>query len=47
MERDIRFAEWIEAETSALGLRSLRIDGNRTIAENAREVARHFQLVID
>jgi 2-phosphoglycerate kinase len=47
MERDIRFAEWIEAETSALGLQLLKIDGNRTIAETAEEVARYFELVID
>lgn len=47
MERDIRFAEWIEAETAALGLQLLKIDGSRTIAENAAEVARCFTLVID
>ena len=47
MERDIRFAEWIEAEAGALGLLSWRIDGIRTMAENAEEVARHFQLTTD
>jgi hypothetical protein len=47
MERDRRFAEWIEAETSALGLQFLKIDGNRTIAESAEEVARCFELVTD
>lgn len=47
MERDIRFAEWIEAETATLGLQLLKIDGSRTIAENAEEVARCFKLVID
>jgi 2-phosphoglycerate kinase len=47
MERDIRFAEWIEAEAGALGLHSLRIDESRTIAENAKEVALHFQLGAD
>ena len=47
MERDIRFAEWIEAEVSTLDLQLLRIDGSRTIAENAEEVAAHFQLVAD
>lgn len=47
MERDIRFAEWIEAEVSTLNLQLLRIDGSRTIAENAEEVAGHFQLVAD
>ena len=44
MERDIRFAEWIEAEVSALDLQLLRIDGSRTIAAHAEEVADHFQL---
>ena len=44
MERDIRFAEWITAEVSALNLELLKVDGSRTIAENAEEVARHFQL---
>jgi 2-phosphoglycerate kinase len=47
MERDRRFAEWIEAETSALGLQLLKIDGNRTIAESAEEVARRFELSIE
>lgn len=47
MERDIRFAEWIEAEVSTLDLQLLRIDGSRTIAENAEEVAGHFQFVAD
>jgi 2-phosphoglycerate kinase len=44
MERDIRFAEWITAEVSVLNLELLKVDGSRTIAENAEEVARHFQL---
>ena len=47
MERDIRFAEWIEAETATLGLQLLKIDGSRTVAENANEIARSFKLVID
>jgi 2-phosphoglycerate kinase len=47
MERDIRFAEWIEAEAGALGLHLLKIDGSRTIAESAKELARHFQLDTD
>ena len=47
MERDIRFAQWIEAEASATHLSLLRVDGNRTIEENAAAVARHFQLSID
>jgi 2-phosphoglycerate kinase len=44
MERDSRFAAWIEAEVKRLGLRLLKIDGSRTMTENAGEVARHFQL---
>lgn len=44
MQRDIRFAKWIEAEVGALDLRLLRIDGSRTLAENAAAVADHFQL---
>ena len=47
MERDIRFAEWIEAEVSTLHLKLLKIDGSRTIAASAEEVARHFRLVTD
>lgn len=44
MQRDIRFANWIETEASALYLPLLSIDGNRTIKENAEAVATHFQL---
>lgn len=44
MERDIRFAKWVEAEASALQLPVLKVDGNRTIEENAEAVARQFQL---
>ena len=44
MERDIRFAQWIEAETSATHLSLLRVDGNQTIEQNAEAVARHFRL---
>ena len=47
MERDIRFARWIEAEASATHLTLLRVDGNRTIEQNADAVARHFQLSVD
>jgi len=47
MERDIRFAKWIEAETQTLGLQLLKIDGSRTIDENAEEVARFLKLVVD
>jgi len=44
MERDIRFADWVEAEAIALDLAGLRVDGKRTIEENAELVAAHFQL---
>ena len=47
MERDIRFAQWLEAETSATHLSLLKVDGTRTIEQNAEAVARHFQLSID
>lgn len=47
MERDIRFAEWIKVEASALRLSLLRIDGNQTMKENVEAVARHFQLVVN
>ena len=43
MERDIRFAEWVEAEAVLLDLPILRVDGNRTLEENAEAVAEHFQ----
>lgn len=46
MERDIRFAEWIVAEASDLDLATCRIDGNRTIEENAEAIATHFQLAV-
>ena len=44
MQRDIRFAEWIEAEVNTLDLRLLKFDGSQTIAESAAAVADHFQL---
>jgi 2-phosphoglycerate kinase len=47
MERDIRFAQWIDAEANATHLSLLRVDGNRTIEQNAEAVARHFQLSVD
>jgi 2-phosphoglycerate kinase len=43
MERDVRFAEWVEAEATTLNLPILRVDGNRTLQENAAAVAAHFQ----
>jgi len=47
MERDIRFAKWVETELKALQLPLLRVDGNRTIAENAEVVAAEFQLMVN
>ena len=44
MERDIRFAAWVESEAIALKLSILRVDGKRTLAENAEAVATHFHL---
>lgn len=43
MERDIRFAEWVESEATALDLPTLRVGGNRTLQENAEAVAMRFQ----
>jgi hypothetical protein len=47
MERDIRFAQWIRTEISTLDLQLLKIDGSRTVEENAEVVAARFQLVVD
>jgi hypothetical protein len=44
MERDVRFAEWVESEATALNLAILRVDGRRTLEENAYSVGGHFQL---
>ena len=35
MERDVRFAEWIQAEVKALGFQLLKVDGSQTIEEIA------------
>ena len=43
MERDIRFAEWVEAEATALDLPILTVDGKRTLEENAEAVATYFR----
>jgi 2-phosphoglycerate kinase len=45
MERDVRFAQWLSAEVSALELGLLRVDGERTLEENAMIVAGHFGLI--
>jgi len=44
MARDIAFANWITGKATALQLTLLPVDGQRTIAENAELVARHFGL---
>jgi 2-phosphoglycerate kinase len=44
MERDIRFAQRIAAQTRAAHLELFRVDGSRTIEQNAQAVATHFQL---
>lgn len=43
MERDAGFARWLTSEVEALGLELLRVDGQRTIEENAEAVASHFK----
>jgi 2-phosphoglycerate kinase len=46
MERDVRFARWVEQEANALNLAVLRVDGKRTLEENAESVAAHFELAV-
>jgi hypothetical protein len=43
MERDIRFAEWVESEAAALDLPILRVDGDRTLQETTEVIATHFK----
>ena len=43
MDRDVAFARWVARSATRLGLKLLEVDGKRTIAENARIVAQHFQ----
>ncbi len=43
MERDVQFAEWVETEVKDLGLQLIKVDGSRTIEENAEAIAAHFQ----
>ena len=45
MERDSRFAKWIEAEATAFNLALLKVDGGRSIEDDAEAVARHFELL--
>jgi 2-phosphoglycerate kinase len=44
MERDARFARWIEAEVTARDLHLLKIDGTRTIEALTEVVAAQFEL---
>lgn len=44
MGRDAEFARWVTTEVDELGMELLRVDGGRTITENALTVASHFQL---
>jgi hypothetical protein len=44
MDRDAGFARWVLSKTNELGLKTVQVDGKRTIAENARLVADFFRL---
>jgi 2-phosphoglycerate kinase len=44
MERDVRFAEWVQVEVNALGLQLLKVDGSLTIKETAEAIAVQLQL---
>jgi hypothetical protein len=44
MDRDVAFARWVGTQTQELGLELMKVDGRRTITENAMLVAEHFQL---
>ncbi|MEZ4713522.1 MAG: hypothetical protein R3A44_40420 [Caldilineaceae bacterium] len=44
MERDIRFANWVQTEAEAAGLTCLRVHEGNTILQNAQRVAHHFKL---
>ena len=44
MERDAEFARWVASEVDELGLELLKVDGERTVEENAARVASFFQL---
>jgi hypothetical protein len=45
MERDARFAAWLEDEARALGLACIAVDGSRSVEELAGVVAGWFGLV--
>lgn len=44
MQRDIRFAKWIEQEALQQGMRVLVVNGTSSLAENTSIVEQHFQL---
>ncbi len=44
MRRDERFAEWVAAQAGELNLKVLKVDGTRTIEQNATQAARYFGL---
>ncbi len=44
MQRDIRFARWIEQEALQQGMRVLVVNGTSSLAENTSIVEQHFQL---
>jgi hypothetical protein len=44
MQRDIRFAQYIEREARRQAMLVLVVDGTRSLAENISIVEQHFQL---
>jgi hypothetical protein len=44
MDRDVHFARWVVKTANELGLPVLKVDGQRSIAENAAAVTAHFGL---
>jgi hypothetical protein len=44
MDRDVAYAKWVEKRVTDLGLFCIRVDGSRTIAQNAAVIADHFQM---
>ncbi len=44
MQRDIRFARFVEGEARQQGMRTLVVDGTHSLAKNTELVEQHFQL---
>ena len=42
MDRDVAFGRWVAAEATQRGYRVLVVDGSRTVADHAAQVAAHF-----